>query len=77
MTRLNLTPSVVTALRTLSEPTEVCDDSGATLGYYYPATGAGSTTTIGSPFSREELERRRQLRTGRSLPEILKDLGAT
>jgi hypothetical protein len=77
MTRLNLAPPAVNALRALSEPTEVCDDSGATLGYYYPATGTGGTPALGSPFSREELELRRQLRSGRSLPEILKDLGAT
>lgn len=77
MTRLNLTPPAVTALRGLSEPTEVCDDSGATLGYYYPANRPVATPTVASPFSRDELEHRRRHRAGRALPEILNDLGAT
>jgi hypothetical protein len=77
MTRLNLTPSAATALRGLSAPTEVCDDSGATLGYYYPANRPAGTPTVASPFSREELDRRRQQRAGRPLAEILKDLGAS
>jgi hypothetical protein len=52
-------------------PVEVCDESGKTLGYFHPLVRPTETLAVQSPFSLEELERRRQQRTGKPLAEIL------
>jgi hypothetical protein len=54
---------------------EICDPSGHTVGYFHPSPGrpqAKSSTR--SPFSDEELQRRRHQRAGRPLAEILEQL---
>lgn len=50
---------------------EVRDDAGRTIGYFRAVDSAGTKRT---PFSREEIERRRQQRTGRPLGDVLKGL---
>jgi hypothetical protein len=73
MTRLTFDPATLATLRSVSEPVEVCDETGQLLGYYHPLSQANGS--LRSPFSREELERRRQQRTGRTLDQILPTLG--
>jgi hypothetical protein len=75
MTRLTLTPARQALLEHLTEPAELCDAAGQPLGVYHPARNGGAKEATRSPFSREELQRRRQQRTGRSLADIQKDLG--
>jgi hypothetical protein len=63
-------------LRDFHEFVEICDQSGQTLGYFHPAVKPGDYAAAGieSPFSDEEIERRRQDFSGRPLAEILRDL---
>jgi hypothetical protein len=49
---------------------EVCDASGQTLGYFVPA-GKNGGAPARSPFSDEEIQKRRQQRVGKPLSEIL------
>jgi hypothetical protein len=54
---------------------ELCDGSGRTLGYFYPAGYEGlSEEDRRGPFSDEEIERRRKEPGGKPLAEILKRL---
>ncbi len=54
---------------------EICDPSGHTVGYFHPSPGQPQVKpSARSPFSDEELQRRRQQRAGRSLAEILERL---
>lgn len=55
---------------------ELCDESGRTLGYFHPlpAEAHPSGRRTRSPFSDEDIERRRQEKGGRPLAEILADL---
>jgi len=56
-------------------PVELCDPTGRTVGYLYPAPApldVGSSKVV-SPFSEEELLRREQEPGGRPLEEILRD----
>ena len=76
MTRIIVDSDTQARLDGLNELLEICDESGRTLGYFHPAGRASEdgTEQIKSPLSREELERRRQERTGRPLSDILKNL---
>jgi hypothetical protein len=88
MTKITVNAEMMAKLHHLTEPTELCDESGKILGHFYPAVpGNGTERQPRSPFSKEELERRRQLRIseeeidrrvrqggGRTLAEILADL---
>jgi len=60
----------------LREPVELCDQSGRTLGYFHPMVenSTPGDSKVRSPFMDEEIERRRQQRTGGPLGEILEDL---
>ena len=72
MTKITITAEMMAKLHHLTEPSELCDESGKILGHFYPATpGNGAEGQPRSPFSDEELQIRRQQRTGRSLAEIL------
>ena len=73
MTRLIVDAAMRDKLRNTTTVLEVCDEAGQTLGHFHPAPPAKRR----SPFSDEEIERFRQEQGGRSLAEILKDLGAT
>ena len=52
---------------------EICNQSGRTIGYFQPTLPPGSLSAM-SPFSDEEIERRRKNRSGRPLRDILSDL---
>jgi hypothetical protein len=73
MTRLTVDAALLARLHNLDQTLEVCDESGRTLGYFHPVPAAGHPPAP-SPFSEEELRRRQQQRTGRSLAEILERL---
>jgi hypothetical protein len=75
MTRVLIDAATLAKLHHLRGLLEVCDESGKTLGYFHPIPPANGTgTPIRSPLSHEELQRRRQQRTGRPLAEILERL---
>ena len=72
MPRLTVDPELQTKLTQSGEPVEIYDQSGRVIGYFEPLP-PGRLKEL-SPFSDEELERRREQRTGRPLKDILKDL---
>jgi hypothetical protein len=76
VTKLIVDTVMQAKLSNLNGVLEVCDEAGQTLGYFHPLPkqDSGAGDKIRSPFSEEELERRRQQRTGRSLRKILEGL---
>lgn len=70
MTRVIADSTLPARLRSGVEALEICDEAGQVLGYFHPAV------RLTSPFSREELERRRLDRTGKPLSEVLRAIGA-
>ena len=75
MAKLIVDASMRAKLNNLDELSEICDQSGQTLGYFYPTVvTSGSENETLCPFSIEEIERRRKQRTGRPLREILENL---
>jgi len=75
MPQLTVEAAWLPKLRRLSEVTELRDEAGHLLGYYHPAA-VQTTDALKSPFSREELERRRKEPGGTPLEQILQRLGA-
>jgi hypothetical protein len=77
MTKLVVDAAMQAKLNPLNGLLEICDEAGRTLGYFHPVLTQNHSgeSSIQSPFTEEELERRRQQRTGRPLNEILKRLG--
>lgn len=73
MTRIIADAALPTQLLNLTEVAEVCDERGRTLGYYHPLSPVQGGKPQ-SPFTDEEVERRRQQRSGRSLADIWKEL---
>jgi hypothetical protein len=71
MTRAVADAALPAKLRETIETVEVCDEFGQLLGYYQPAAHAKS------PFTRDEIERRRKEVGGFSRQEILNDLQAS
>jgi hypothetical protein len=77
MTRVIVDAATRDKLQNTSDLVEVCDESGKTLGYFYQAMSTQTPLAWRSPYSEEEIQRRRQEKSGRPLADILKDLGAT
>ena len=73
MTKVIVDAAMRARLHDLKELLEVCDESGRTLGYFHPLVDCGDAKAL-SPFSDEEIDRRRQQRSGRPLGDILEDL---
>lgn len=72
-----ITDAVLRArLHDLRELLEVCDESGRTLGYFHPVEAPPDQPCrrVQSPFTEQELERRRQESGGFTLQEILQKL---
>jgi len=63
-------------LRSTSEVVELTDEAGRVLGVYTPVRVHVPPPGFQFPISDEELDRRNQVRTGRSLTDILRDLNA-
>jgi len=69
-------PALLAQLTT-SDPIEVKDPAGNLLGVFVPEVLGKLPPGVKSPFSDEEMARRRkQPQTGRKLSEILRDLEA-
>jgi hypothetical protein len=76
VTKLTVDTATLAKLHNLDGLFEVCDESGRTLGYFHPLVqpGAHTPSAARSPFTDEEIQQRRQQRTGRPLAEILEKL---
>ena len=67
-------PALLAQLRQAVDVVELTDPDGNRLGTF-AAEGLGRLPPgVKSPFTTEEMERRRQTRTGRPLKDILRDL---
>jgi hypothetical protein len=64
MTTLVADATLPERLRSVTEPVTVVDEGGHTLGYFQPARSAAAGTAAvrfpHSPYSREEIEQRRE-----------------
>ena len=76
MSRITVDAATRAILHNLDDFLIFCDESGRTLGYFQPGTPPASRADekVRSPISSEEIERRRSLRTGVPLEEVLKQL---
>ena len=76
MTRVTINSDLSAKLSSYLSPVELCDESGRKVGTFQPALSPEELKRILAerPYSEEELKRRRQVRTGRPLADILKDL---
>jgi hypothetical protein len=72
MTRLIVDASVLARFGEVASVVELCEESGQVVGYFSPIQRDGETTR--SPFTDEEIQRRRQQKTGRPWAEALRDL---
>jgi hypothetical protein len=73
MTRLVVDDSLPARLRGVASVVELCDETGQVVGYFCPVWSNGPAPR--SPFTDEEIQRRRQEKTGRPWAEALRDLG--
>lgn len=74
MQKITANATLPERLKTAESLLEVCDEQGRTLGFFQPMTPPRvSPDGVQSPFSIEELEERRQQRSGRPLKDILAD----
>lgn len=76
MVKVTLDSELLEQLTPADRVLEICDPKGHTVGYFHPANGrlVEEKPSVRSPFSDEELQRRRQQRGGRPLAEILERL---
>jgi hypothetical protein len=73
MIKVTVDAAMLAQLGQVETVSEICDADGRTVGYFHPTEKrlAREENVARSPFSDEELQRRRQQRRGRSLAEIL------
>jgi len=76
MSRVLMDAMLSDKLRSTSEVVELTDEAGRVLGVYTPVRVHVPPPGFQFPISDEELDRRNQVRTGRSLTDILRDLNA-
>ncbi|MBW3596606.1 MAG: hypothetical protein KY475_04955 [Planctomycetes bacterium] len=74
MDRIILDSALLANFGGLSDPVEVCDESGKRIGYFTPVAALDHYRTAQPPISRDEIERRKRNLTGRPLRDILADL---
>lgn len=76
MVKVKLDPGLLEQLTPADRVLEICDCTGHTVGYFHPASESlvEEKLSVRSPLSDEEIQRRRQQRTGRPLTEILERL---
>ena len=67
-------PNLASQLRDCQDPVEIRDENGATLGFFEPLALPNQEQFAKTPFSIEELQRRRQEHIGKPLSEILERL---
>lgn len=76
MSRVLMDASLPDKLRAASDVIELMDEAGRVLGVYTPIRAHVPPAGFQFPITNEELDRRNQVRTGRSLDEIVRDLKA-
>lgn len=77
MTRIVLDSSACNRLEGIGDFAELCDEHGRIIGYFMSGDQRPGQPPAGfeSSLSREEVERRRNTRSGRTTEEILRGLG--
>ena len=77
MVRFTLDSETCRRLGETNQAVEICDAAGRVIGFFLPERGTRVLPPPGleSSLSREEIERRRRAKTGRTLEEILRGLG--
>jgi len=77
MTKIVLDSSICDRLQKLGGLAEICNDQGHIIGYFMsPSEKPGKPPAgLESSLAREEIERRKNCRTGRTTAEILSGLG--
>ena len=76
MTRLIVDSAMREKLCNAEPSVEVCDEGGQILGVFYQASAAPRLSGCRSPFTDEQIQEFRKEKGGRSLVDVLKDLGA-
>lgn len=80
MQRVSLDQELRAKLNGLSQPLEVCDESGNPVGMFVPWADYQhmryAAAEAACPFTDEQSAQFRKERGGRSLQEIMRDLGA-
>jgi len=75
MTQVTIDSATAAKLKDVHEKVELRDEAGRIVGHFMPGPPRDADGRIASPISDEEWERRVNEPGGRSLPEILSDLG--
>ena len=77
MVRIQLDAQACRQLRTASGMVELCDGAGEVIGHFVPkgVNPGRPPAELVIPLSIEEIERRRRVRQGRTLDEIIRGLG--
>jgi hypothetical protein len=71
MTRILVDASLARKLKASHDAIELCDPSGEVVGHFTPI----QKLKIAVPFSEDEIKKSKQKAGGRSLADILSDLG--
>ncbi len=76
MVRFTLDRETCRRLGEATQAVELCDGEGRVIGFFLPEGDTHGLPPAGldSALSAEEIERRRSMRTGRTLDEILRSL---
>jgi hypothetical protein len=74
MTKFVLDSETAQKLRDAAQCIQLCDPTGATIGYFRPEVDPELYRTIKEPFTKEQLDRARNDPSGRPLKEIMRDL---
>lgn len=74
MNRITVDNSLRSELDRLDEPAEIVDQTGRRLGHFVPT--AATIASDNCPYSPEDLKQMRSEEGGRTLPDILRSLGA-
>jgi hypothetical protein len=77
MTRLVVDAAMREKLLNSQDFVELCDEGGEVLGVFYQKSSTPPSEDLHSPFTEDEIRRFRKEKGGRSLADILKDLGAS
>jgi hypothetical protein len=75
--KIVIDPALLKTLSDLKGYTLLCDSTGKTLGIFQPVQEQirGTDINLECPISEQELQRRRQVKTGKTTEEILERLG--
>jgi hypothetical protein len=74
MTRIEIDPALGQRLHQVTEPVELCDESGAVLGRFVPAVDMGRFEPVTPDLTLLAMEQRRQSTEWFSTAEVLRHL---